>query len=189
MIILASQSPRRKELLAEIVEEFHVLPAEIDESVRTGEEPLHYVQRMATEKAATVAASYPKDLVIASDTTVVVADEIFGKPTSRTEAKEMLKKMSGKSHYVYTAVTFQQGERTEQLMSMAEVAFYPLTEKEINDYLAKNEYQDKAGAYGIQGAAKVFVKEVIGDFYAIVGFPVAAVYQTLKDFLGEVCNQ
>ena len=104
MIVLASQSPRRKELLAELVPSFQIQPADIDESVVFGEAPEEYVQRMAREKAATVAACFPTDLVIASDTTVVVGQEIFGKPVDEADARRMLQKMSGKTHWVHTAV-------------------------------------------------------------------------------------
>lgn len=98
MIILASQSPRRKELLAELVSEFAVIPADIDESVRPNEAAIPYVQRMAAEKAAAIAQTYPEDLVIASDTTVVVGEEILGKPVDRKDALSMLRKMSGRTH-------------------------------------------------------------------------------------------
>lgn len=107
MIILASQSPRRKELLAELVSEFAVIPADIDESVRPNEAAIPYVQRMAAEKAAAIAQTYPEDLVIASDTTVVVGEEILGKPVDRKDARSMLRKMSGRTHWVHTAVVLQ----------------------------------------------------------------------------------
>ena len=105
MIVLASQSPRRKELLAELVPSFQIQPADIDESVVFGEAPEEYVQRMAREKAATVTACFPTDLVIASDTTVVVGQEIFGKPADEADARRMLQKMSGKTHFTKTRKT------------------------------------------------------------------------------------
>ncbi len=185
MIILASQSPRRKELLAELVSEFAVIPADIDESVRPNEAAIPYVQRMAAEKAAAIAQTYPEDLVIASDTTVVVDEEILGKPVDRKDARAMLRKMSGRTHWVHTAVVLQKGKQQRQAVVSTEVVFRPLTDQEIDKYLALDEYQDKAGAYGIQGAAKIFVSSINGDFYTIVGFPVATVYQLLQEFTEE----
>ena len=182
MIVLASQSPRRKELLAELVPSFQIQPADIDESVVFGEAPEEYVQRMAREKAAAVTACFPTDLVIASDTTVVVGQEIFGKPADEADARRMLQKMSGKTHWVHTAVVLQ---RREKLVS-AQVSFSLLTEQMITEYLKTGEYQDKAGGYGIQGAAKVFVEAIQGDFYTIVGFPVNTVAKLLKEFPEEL---
>lgn len=185
MIILASQSPRRKELLAELVSEFAVIPADIDESVRPNETAIPYVQRMAAEKAAAIAQTYPEDLVIASDTTVVVGEEILGKPVDRKDARSMLRKMSGRTHWVHTAVVLQKGKQQREAVVSTEVVFRPLTDQEIDKYLVLDEYQDKAGAYGIQGEAKIFVSSINGDFYTIVGFPVATVYQLLQEFTEE----
>jgi len=182
-IILASQSPRRKELLHLIVEDFLIIPADIDEAVNEKEEPKAYVSRMAQEKADAVSQQYPTDLVIASDTTVVCKGEIMGKPESRQEAKEMLEKMSKDIHNVYTAVMIKKGDKVVTHLASAEVRFFELTEEEIDNYLDKEEYADKAGGYGIQGAAAIFVKEVKGDYYSIVGFPVGVVNQLLKEYL------
>ncbi|MCD5002163.1 septum formation protein Maf [Enterococcus saccharolyticus] len=180
-VILASQSPRRKELLRLLIEDFTILPADIDETIHETDEPTEYVSRMAQEKAAVISRQYPEDLVIASDT-IVANNRILGKPTSRAHAKEMLLSMSGKTHSVYTAVVLQTATKKVQRLASAEVTFYPLTEDEIDRYLEKNEYMDKAGAYGIQGSAAVFVEKVVGDFYSIVGFPVGLVNQLLKEF-------
>lgn len=186
MIVLASQSPRRKELLAELIPAFHVQPADIDESVACAETPEEYVQRMAREKAAAVAVHFPAELVIASDTTVVVDQEIFGKPADEADARRMLQKMSGTTHWVHTAVILQKQEKRREKLVSAQVSFSPLTEQMITDYLRTGEYQDKAGGYGIQGAAKVFVEAVQGDFYTIVGFPVNTVAKLLKEFPEEL---
>lgn len=182
MIILASQSPRRKALLAELVPAFTIQPADIDERVHVGESPIPYVKRMAAEKAAVVAAIYPDDLVIASDTTVAIDDEIFGKPLDRQDAQHMLQRMSGRKHWVHTAIYLQKGEQQRQAVVSAEVSFSPLTDEMIQQYLDLEEYADKAGAYGIQGAAKVFVESIHGDFYTIVGFPVNTVRRLLAEF-------
>ena len=181
-VILASQSPRRRELLGLIKKEFLVVPADINEEVLAGENPETYVKRMAAEKAQVIAQQYPEDLIIGSDTIVVNEDRILGKPTSRQEAKEMLLGMSGRTHEVYTAVHICSATHSETFICSASVTFYELTEEEIESYLAREEYADKAGAYGIQGGAAVFVKDVKGDYYSIVGFPVGAVNQAMKKF-------
>ncbi len=136
-IILASQSPRRKELLAHIVSEFEIEPADIDETPFPDELPVDYVRRMAEEKARTVWEQKEKkdSLVIASDTTVVLNQEIMGKPEDMAEAEVMLKKLSGETHTVYTAVVLKTKEREERILAEAHVTFYPLTDEEINRYL------------------------------------------------------
>lgn len=181
-VILASQSPRRKELLGYILPDFQVLPADIDESVLPEEAPRDYVLRMAKEKGAAIADNHRADLVIASDTIVLHEGQVLGKPRNRAEAFEMLRQMSGKTHQVYTAVSLQQQDKHRTALTEATVQFYELTDAEINHYLDSGEYADKAGAYGIQGRASVFVKAVEGDYYSIVGFPVGAVNQMLKEF-------
>ncbi|MFV0558254.1 MAG: Maf family protein [Enterococcus sp.] len=181
-IILASQSPRRKELLGYLVPEFQVLPADIDETIQAADVPEEYVLRMAREKARAIAKTHPNDLVIASDTIVVVQNKILGKPASREEAFEMLASMSGATHQVYTAVVMCSNDTIKERIVPANVTFFALTEAEINHYLDQEEYQDKAGAYGIQGKASVFVQRVDGDYYSIVGFPVGVVNQMLKEF-------
>lgn len=181
-IILASQSPRRQELLARIVSDFEIIPADIDESVHPHDQPDEYVIRMAKEKAKLVAATHTEDIVIACDTIVVNKGQILGKPKSRFEAFEMLRGMSDSMHHVYTAVVIRQGRHVEVRLASAKVLFFALTDEEIDRYLDTDEYLDKAGAYGIQGQAGLFVKKIDGDYYSIVGFPVGTVYQMLKEF-------
>lgn len=164
MIVLASQSPRRKELLAELVPSFQIQPADIDESVVFGEAPEEYVQRMAREKAATVTACFPTDLVIASDTTVVVGQEIFGKPADEADARRMLQKMSGKTHWVHTAVVLQKQEKRREKLVSAQVSFSLLTEQMITEYLKTGEYQDKARAMGSKEQQKCLLKRSKGIF-------------------------
>lgn len=161
-VILASQSPRRKELLAWLVPAFEVRPADIDETPKENEDPLEYVARMAEEKAAVIAASHPDQLVIASDTTVAIGQTILGKPADAQEAEEMLQLLSGKEHLVYTSVVLQKGKHMEKVLSQAAVTFYPLSNDDISQYLSTDDYQDKAGAYGIQGPAGIFVKKSKG---------------------------
>lgn len=180
-VILASQSPRRKELLARLIPEFNIIPADIDETVQ-GQRPTDYVMKMAEEKAGFIAKDHPQDLVIASDTIVALGDQILGKPADRKDAFNVLKSLSGGAHMVYTAVVIRQHDQIERVLTKAEVRFFDLTDEEINTYLDTEEYRDKAGSYGIQGAASLFVKEIHGDYYAIVGFPVGVVNQMLKKF-------
>lgn len=181
-IILASQSPRRKELLQWLVDEFEIIPADIDETIQPSDEPKEYVLRMAKEKARVISRQHPESLVIASDTIVVNEHDILGKPTSREDARRMLQQMSGQTHDVYTAVVIHSKEKHLEQIAAAQVTFFDLSEDEITRYLDKQEYQDKAGAYGIQGAAATFVQTIHGDYYAIVGFPVGVVHQMLKEF-------
>lgn len=183
-VILASQSPHRKELLGWLIPEFEIQPATIDETPFEGEKPKQYVQRIAVEKAAIVKQKSAVDtLVIASDTIVTIGNEIMGKPTDQKAAKAMLKKLSGITHDVYTAVVLVKNQQEEKLLAHAAVTFYDLTDEEIETYLTTSNYTDKAGAYGIQSFAGAFVKEINGDYYSIVGFPVGAVKQALKKFM------
>ncbi|MBM7712132.1 Maf family protein [Enterococcus xiangfangensis] len=181
-VILASQSPRRKELLRWLISDFIVQPADIDEEVKDQYAPEEYVMEMARQKAAVIAADNFDALVIASDTVVVLDEKILGKPKSRQEAFDMLKGMSGGSHLVYTSVMLRRKTQLEERLTSAKVTFYPLSDEEINRYLDSDDYKDKAGAYGIQNGAGVFVERIEGDYYSIVGFPVGTVNQMLKNF-------
>lgn len=181
-VILASQSPRRKELLAKIIEEFQAIPADIDESVVGELTPLDYVLEMAQKKAQFICKQNPHNLVIGSDTIVVVDDEILGKPKDDQDAFEMLRKLSGRKHQVHTSVYMMNPKRIEQQIVSAEVTFFELTDEEIHEYIATGEHLDKAGAYGIQGQGSLLVEAIKGDYYAIVGFPVAQVKRMLAKF-------
>lgn len=183
-IILASQSPRRQELLRYITTDFKTIPADIDETIPQGMKPKDYALAMAEEKARVVSEEYPKDVVIGSDTIVAVSDDIMGKPKDEQDAYHMLAKLSGSSHQVHTSVCLRQGSRSLTKVFTATVTFFELSSEEIEQYIQTGEPLDKAGAYGIQGPAAVFVKEVIGDYYAIVGFPIGQVNQLLKQFQG-----
>lgn len=181
-IILASQSPRRQELLRWLVPDFAIEPADIDEEVKDLYPPKEYVQLMAKEKVALIAKKHPQELVIACDTIVALGGKVLGKPKDRVEAFQMLKQMSGTSHEVYTAAVLQQADQLKTRLTQATVTFFPLTDQEIERYLATGDYKDKAGAYGIQHEAGVFVEKIVGDYYSIVGFPVGVVNQMLKEF-------
>jgi peptide-methionine (R)-S-oxide reductase len=182
-IVLASRSPRRKQLLKKIVKDFEVLPADIDERTDGFATPREYVGAMSHRKAKKVQKIRPNEVIISSDTIVVLDGTILGKPTDREDAKRMLQAMSGRIHEVMTAVTICFQELVEEFVSVTTVEFYELTAKEIEEYVATGEADDKAGAYGIQGSAAIFVKQISGDYPTIVGFPVAAVYHELPKFL------
>lgn len=181
-LILASSSPRRRELLNKITTDFIVQSAEIDETIPVNMSPTDYVSLMAREKAKAIYLKNPNDLIIGSDTIVVCENKILGKPKNSQEAKETLQMLSGQTHLVYTSVCVMAAEKTEQELVVAEVDFFDLNEMEIDKYLATGEHADKAGSYGIQGQGALFVKSIKGDYYAIVGFPVAYVSRLLEKF-------
>lgn len=180
-IILASQSPRRQELLQRITPIFKTIPADIDEDATHFLRPSDYVLAMALQKARVIACQYPQDTVIGCDTIVTIDQQILGKPTSKTEAYQMLSRLSGKKHLVYTSVVvIKNGQEFSQTVPSI-VEFYPLTERQINTYLETGDYKDKAGAYGIQGAAALFVKKIDGDYYGIMGLPIATLSRMLAE--------
>lgn len=181
-VILASQSPRRKELLEKIISDFKTMPADIDESVIGELTPEDYVMDMAQKKAQLICKQNPHNLVIGSDTIVAIAGEVFGKPKNDQEAFEMLRKLSGNKHLVLTSVYMMNAEQIEQTIVSAEVEFFDLSDAEIHEYLETGEHRDKAGSYGIQGQGSLLVKKINGDYFAIVGFPVAHVKRMLAKF-------
>lgn len=183
-VILASGSPRRKELLSKIISNFEVVVSDVDETIDESLPGNVIVSELAKRKALVVAKNFPTDLVIGSDTIVYLDGQVLGKPTNEQEAAQMLGKLSGTKHHVYTAVYMTNGslEVTEVVDTI--VTLYPLTEKEITNYISSGEPMDKAGAYGIQGLGALLVSEIQGDFYAVAGFPVAVVYRMLAKFDG-----
>lgn len=181
-VILASQSPRRHELLSRIISDFEVVPADIDEDVKSYFTPMDYVLTMAAQKAAHIAKQYPNDLVIGSDTIVTIDNEILGKPTSREDGFRMLRQLSGRTHKVYTSVVLMKDDQESSVTVPATVEFYDLTDEEINRYLDTKEYEDKAGAYGIQEQGALLVKSIQGDYYSIMGLPIATLYRMLPSF-------
>ena len=183
-IVLASASPRRRELLEKIGVTFTVVPTEGDEKT-TKTRPEEVVEELAFQKASENRAIQEKDvMVIGSDTVVAVDGRILGKPGSREEAVHMLQMIQGRIHQVYTGVSVLINEREERRQLVfhekAQVEVYPMTEEEIQNYVATGEPMDKAGAYGIQGSFAVYVKKIDGDYNTIVGFPVSRFYQELK---------
>ncbi len=180
-LILASGSPRRKELLTAVGWEFEAITAGIDESVRSGEDPPAYVQRLAKSKAEAVAAKLQHGLVLGADTTVVVDDQILGQPEDDQDAKRMLQLLSGKWHEVLTGVAvLRVGGEARVDYETTCVCFAEMSEREIDWYISTGEARGKAGAYGIQGAAGLFIKEIEGDYFNIVGLPIRLVYELIK---------
>jgi nucleoside triphosphate pyrophosphatase len=177
-LILASSSPRRKELLTAAGWPFEAITAGIDESVWPNENPAAYVQRLARSKAEAVAAKLHHGLVLGADTTVVVNDEILGQPVDDADAKRMLDLLHGKWHEVLTgvAVVRVSGE-ARVAYETTRVRFAPMSEREIDWYVATGETHGKAGAYGIQGPAGLFIEEIEGDYFNIVGLPIRLVYE------------
>ena len=182
-IILASASPRRRELLTQAGFVFTVKVSDAEEII-TEKEPDKIVRELAFLKAKAVAASEEDALVISADTIVAAEGKGLGKPHSREEAFSMLSMLQGKTHQVYTGValfTKKAEKETQKVFAeKTEVTFYPMTEKEIWDYIDTGEPMDKAGAYGIQGRAAVYVEKICGDYNNVVGLPVARLYQELK---------
>lgn len=181
-LILASQSPRRKELLARITSDFMTLPADIDETVNGDLSPEEYVLEMAQRKAQHIFKQNSDSLVIGSDTIVAINGEVLGKPTDEADAIRMLRQLSGTTHQVYTSLYMMAAGQIEQKIVAADVTFFALTDAEIASYVASGDPLDKAGSYGIQGEAAFFVERIEGDYYAIVGFPIAHVKRMLATF-------
>jgi septum formation protein len=168
-IILASSSPRRRELLSLVGIPHEVMPADIDETYLPGEHPPAHAERLACGKAAVVAARHPTALTIGADTVVVLDGDVLGKPRDEWEARRMLARLSGRTHTVYTAVAASRDGRSESGVEKVEVTFRKLSEAEIAAYVATGEPMDKAGAYGIQGYGATIVERIDGDYFAVMG--------------------
>lgn len=181
-IVLASQSPRRRELLSLIGIPHEVRPADLDERVLPGEVPADHAERLARAKAEAVAATDRDAAVIGADTIVVLDGDILGKPGDDAEAAAILRRLSGRTHTVFTAVAVVRGGRTVSGVESVEVTFRPLTNEQIAAYIATREPMDKAGAYGIQGYGAVIVERVHGDYFAVMGLALGR----LVGLLGEV---
>ncbi|MCH5303776.1 MAG: septum formation protein Maf [Ruminococcus sp.] len=180
-VILASASPRRQELLKKIFPEFKIIPADIDESYGGDISATEVAQFLAEKKAEHISKMYPDSLVIGSDTTVVSGDIILGKPENETDAVRMLKLLSGNAHKVITGVSLFSGEFSYSFSETTEVLFHELSDSEIAGYIKTGEWSDKAGAYGIQGAAGAFVEKINGSFDNVVGLPCEKLKAVLKE--------
>ena len=181
-IILASGSPRRRQLLEMLGMPFRVVVPDVDESLVAGEPPEAYVVRLAREKAAAVAAREPGTLVLGADTTVEVRGTVLGKPSSPAEAAAMLSKLQGRTHHVLTAVALARDGRIEHALDVTDVAFRHLDKETIDAYVATGEPMDKAGAYAVQGKGAVLVDSIRGDFFGVMGLPVRLVIELLDRF-------
>ena len=184
--ILASQSPRRRELLARTGLEFEVIPSDVDEKI-TKEIPSDVVMELAHQKAENVYAKITDSdnyTVIGSDTIVVYRDEILGKPADKQEAYDMLSMLADRTHQVYTGVSLiqnKQGKKTiKTFYCQTDVTLYPIDKEDLHRYVESGDPLDKAGAYGIQGDFSIHVKEIKGDYNNVVGLPIGRVYQELK---------
>ena len=189
-LILASQSPRRKELLAYLQVPFYIQAADLDE-VTEETDPFKMVTDLAKQKGQAVfnqlrqEGKYPEPFIVASDTLVELNGEVLGKPKDKAHASEMLKKLSGKTHRVLTGVYLATNEKEHYFVEATEVECDELSEQLLQEYVNSNEPLDKAGAYGIQGLAQVFIKGIQGCYANVVGFPVNRFLRELKIFLGH----
>ena len=178
MIVLASKSPRRQELLKYITNDFEIKSADVDETLPKGISPSQAVLYLSTIKAEPFRND--DDIVIGADTVVALGKKILGKPHSDDEARKMLKMLSGKTHSVFTGVTLIFGQTSTSFAVETKVKFYNLTDDEIESYIKTGEPNDKAGAYGIQGYGSLFVEEIKGDYFNVVGLPVSRLNRELK---------
>ncbi len=182
-IILASQSPRRRELLERMgLAPFSVIPARGEEIADPALSPPELVEELSRRKAAEVASSHPDSLVIAADTVVSIDGLVLGKPRSEEDAVRMLSRLSGREHTVYTGLTLRLGSRADTGHEAALVRFRPLSPADIDHYVATGEPMDKAGAYGIQGYGAMLVEGIQGDYYNVMGLPVCRLARMLADF-------
>lgn len=183
-LVLASASPRRKELLAMIGLDFQAQAMDIDESVKQDEQPAIYVERLAREKARAGLAAYPDKLVLAADTTVVLNGQILGKPENEAQARDMLQQLSGSRHQVLTGIAVARqtagSVNIESQVVCTEVFFAVLSSQQIEAYVRTGEPMDKAGAYGIQGKAALFVERIEGSYSNVVGLPLAETGKLLE---------
>lgn len=184
MLYLASASPRRSDLLKLAGFYFQVDPAQIDEHMEQ-EDPACLVQNLALKKARAVVARHPNDIVLAADTTVALDNKILGKPISSTQAEQMLRMLSNRIHQVYTGYCILKQNRLELGVCRTSVEFYPLSDSDIQHYISTGEPFDKAGGYGIQGLGALLVRKIDGDFYNVVGLPIAPVSRLLHSFDSE----
>jgi septum formation protein len=191
-LILASASPRRAEILRNAGFDFEVVPAHTDESLRPNEAVTDYVRRLAEGKARIAGRqlsnklAHDSTVIIGADTVVVIDSEILGKPSAATNAREMLRRLSGNAHEVYTGLAVLQGNGTvHTAVEKTRVTFEPLSEKEIEDYIVTGEPFGKAGAYAIQGRGGKFISRIEGCYFNVMGLPLARFYAMLRDLNGE----
>ena len=186
--ILASQSPRRRELFGLFHLPFVVRVADIDETMDTEKDPFDEVARVSRLKALAVNREN-QDVVIAADTIVVCDGKVLGKPRTKEEAEQMLQLLSGRDHQVMTGVTVLCGQKEETFTEVTQLHFRSLSMQEIRAYVATGEPMDKAGAYGIQGGAALFCEKMTGDYYNVMGLPVCRLSQLLREIAPEIMEE
>ncbi|MBQ7860093.1 MAG: septum formation protein Maf [Faecalibacterium sp.] len=181
-IILASASPRRKELMTLITPQFTVETAAVDESAISAHDPAALVLALAYAKCMAVAKNHPDDIVIGCDTVVDCGGQVFGKPADAADACRMLQALSGRTHAVHTGVCMAKGERVATFSDTCKVSFFSIRPEDLQAYIATDEPYDKAGAYAIQGHAALWIDRLEGDYYTIMGFPVSRAAHLLEEF-------
>ena len=180
-VVLASASPRRRDLLNLIGIAHEVRPANVDETMRSREAPRRHAERLAREKASVVATRDPDLITIGADTVVVINRKVLGKPTDTDDAARMLRLLSGREHTVITAVAVSRGKKLRSAIEEVRVKFRPLRDDEIEAYIATGEPMDKAGAYGIQGYGATIVEGIEGDYFAVMGLPLVRLVGLMRD--------
>lgn len=188
-VVLASASPRRKELLSLIFNDYDICPADCDESLPEGvtaQEAVEYLSLIKNKASLELCGN--EKLIISADTVVAVDGEILGKPVDKEDARRMITLLSGRAHQVYTGVTLSYKGEFKTFSEKTDVVFYQLTEDEVEGYISSSEPYDKAGAYGIQGKAGLLVKSVNGDYYNVVGLPVARLKREIFTFIEKQKN-
>lgn len=180
--IVASNSPRRRELLSLAGYQFEVIPSDADETLESGIDTGEAVKELSKRKALFVSGMNKGAVVLGCDTVVALGGKILGKPKDESEAFSMLKSLSGREHEVFTGVYITDGEKSEGFLSCTKVEFYPLSDETIRSYIATKEPMDKAGAYGIQGLGSVLVKKINGDYFTVMGLPVNECARVLSKF-------
>lgn len=182
-LILASSSPRRKELLELLGIPFQVRASDVEETYQDGLQPHEIVMELARIKSKAIADTYKNSIVIGADTIVVSEGSVLGKPRDKAEAISMLMQLSGKVHQVYTGVALAKDGRTHLFYEKTNVEFWPLDTNDIEQYVLTGEPFDKAGSYGIQGYGSLLVKRIEGDYFTVVGLPVSRLNRELKDIM------
>ena len=180
MLVLASASPRRRELLTQAGLDFEVHAAHIDESRHAHEPAADYVQRLALEKAQAVLSLFPSATVLGADTTVVLDNEIMNKPADVADAERMLRALSGRTHQVHTGIAVVTASTQRTHLETTDVTFSEIGEEDLAQYVASRDPLDKAGAYGIQGFAARWIPRIEGDYFNVVGLPIAATVRLLR---------
>lgn len=179
-IILASASPRRRELMALITPEYTVRTSDVDERAITAATPVLLAQELARAKCEAVAQACPDDIVIGCDTVVDVDGAVYGKPADRADARRMIRALAGRTHLVHTGVCIARGGAKTVFADTTKVTFNPMSDAEIEAYIATSDPYDKAGGYGVQSGAARFVAGIEGCFFNVMGFPVPRVYAALR---------